>query len=69
MENPARRQSYLHWTLVDEHSIELSKGVICASRLNKDDCRDAAADTIGSIGDVSTLDRAHGFSEVFLSDN
>jgi hypothetical protein len=57
---------YLHGTLVDQQAIELDEGLVGAAGLAKNNCCNATTDTVGTIGDDSTLDRANGFSEIFL---
>ncbi len=60
------RWPYLHWTLVDQHPIELDQGIVGAPWLAENDCRNAAADAVGAISEHSFLDWTHGFGEVFL---
>ena len=57
---------YLHGTLVNQQTIKLSDGLVCAAGFAENDSRNATADTIGSIGDHRALDGANSLSEVFL---
>ena len=63
---PRSLPTYFKRTLVHEKSIQLHKGVVGSSRLSKDNGRDSTTDTIWSISDGDTLDRANRFAEIVL---
>ena len=56
----------LHGTLIDQHSIELNERIVSAASFAENDSRDAAAYTVGSIGDHGFLDMADSFAKVLL---
>lgn len=58
--------SYLHGTLIDQQAIELDEGIVGAAGFAENDCCNSTADTVGTIGNDGTLDRANRFSEIFL---
>ena len=61
------RSCYLHWALVNKHSVELGEGLICAIRFVENDSCNTATNAIRSVGDCGTLDRANSLAKVFLN--
>ncbi len=57
---------YLHGTLVDQHSVELNEGVIGAACFAESDSCNAAAHTVGSVGEQNSLDMANRFAKILL---
>ncbi len=56
----------LHGTLVHQQAVKLNKGIVGAIGLVEDDGSNPTANTVRTVGDKGALDRANGFSEVFL---
>ena len=50
---------YLHGAFVDEHAIELDKGVICATWFIEYDRSNTTADTVGSVSEHGASHRSH----------
>ena len=58
----------LHRFLVNEEPIQRRECVVGAIGLVEDDSGDAAALTIGPVGDENSLDWADRFDEIFLQE-
>ena len=63
---PDKVLTYLDGATIDKESVELLEGLASAVRLAEDDIGDAAADRVGTVGDLDLLDEADGLSEVLL---
>lgn len=57
---------YLHGAFIDQHSVELNESVVGAACFAEDDGCNAAAHTIGSVGEHGSLDRPNRFAEILL---
>ena len=58
--------TYLHRAVINAYTIELNKSIIGTARLAEGDQRNAAAYTIWTVCDGSTLDWTNSFAKVFL---
>jgi hypothetical protein len=59
-------ESCLHWSLVNQHSVQFFGGLRCGFGLEKGDVCNATAGTILIVADLHTLDWADRLGEVFL---
>ena len=60
------RLTYLHRTIVNAYTIELNKGIVGTARLAEGNQCYAAAYTIWTVCNGSTLDWTNSFAKVFL---
>lgn len=64
--NSSHQEIYLHGALIDQHAVELDKGIIRASRLVENNGGDATADSVGTVSEHGPSHMANGLVEVFL---
>ena len=57
---------YLHGALINQHAVELNESVVGAACFAEDDSCNAAAHTIGPVGEHGSVDRANRFAEILL---